>query len=962
MAYILRESTSRIIAYRNGVRGLYTSCIHHKGCENTGTTFASCSHQSISSRLWLVQPDNKANTVHSAKTVCVATYIKLLSHPDFHTLDLRSFHTSALYHKDERVVEKSVKALKSELEKSKEKAENTTLFPVPEQKEAHVQLAEGFLEKKWRNVQAKWIEMKHYGVWLYIKDGAKHMFWHYVNGFRLFWIDLKICLPLLMKYLMKGRSALKRREYKQLTRTLADLVRMFPLIPMLVIPLGEIFIPFYISIGMMPSTFMEKKDVEKTNRVKLQRKIEYGAMLAESLKDVPLQSSHIKEESPFKDFTDFMKRVKSREIMPSTEEIIKFSRLFEDELTLDDLSTVQLQSLCKFLGIGFFAEIPSRRILRFQIGMKLRELEVDDKLIQKEGIDSLAVWELQEANRKRGMRAIGVSEDRLKFQLQQWLDLHLKEEVPTTLLILSRIMFLEEHLTPAEQLKQTLSTLSESTVDKVMVSTAELMGEKVDKETKIRMLKEEQKAIKTEKKQEKAEEMEKLKKQKEMAEAEAKKAAEAEAVRLAEAELFRQTEALKADPLLKLDMVGLEGKLLDQPTDVLPKVDVAKPIVHIEPSKSDMAEAIEVKQTEEVADVAKKEEEDHITSMDLGDIEQAIEELSMHTKYEFEDVKEDLQKYVEGMEDINALMVAKSMPDRVKETRGAMNLRKKLDKYLNDLEKKIDALHEKKVVEQSRLEKQEVELKYDMEGKREQLLQSINEKKRVLINFNEVLLGLRRLQKVPDDVRMQKVLEVLDTDKDGLIDISDVLKVTELLGRENLKMDKSQVSAMMDLLHREEVMEVQEKQERTKNKTELEGDSSHTLSAGDSKKPQSSLDSTKPRDLQDFFKVQSVGDNSAIDTVNERKEGVKQSLDIANGDNRNKDTVNNVINAVASPPSQMDEEKQDTAKTVDSFDSAKTLDHHDSSTSVSNTTNVHSGVKKDSSSQQADLNGSLKKL
>jgi Ca2+-binding EF-hand superfamily protein len=36
---------------------------------------------------------------------------------------------------------------------------------------------------------------------------------------------------------------------------------------------------------------------------------------------------------------------------------------------------------------------------------------------------------------------------------------------------------------------------------------------------------------------------------------------------------------------------------------------------------------------------------------------------------------------------------------------------------------------------------------------------------------------LKRFQKVPDDVRMQKVLEVLDTDKDGLIDINHVLKV-----------------------------------------------------------------------------------------------------------------------------------------------------------------------------------------
>jgi hypothetical protein len=40
-----------------------------------------------------------------------------------------------------------------------------------------------------------------------------------------------------------------------------------------------------------------------------------------------------------------------------------------------------------------------------------------------------------------------------------------------------------------------------------------------------------------------------------------------------------------------------------------------------------------------------------------------------------------------------------------------------------------------------------------------------------------MLLGLRRLQKVPDEVRLQKIVEVLDEDRDGIIDASHVLKV-----------------------------------------------------------------------------------------------------------------------------------------------------------------------------------------
>jgi len=85
-------------------------------------------------------------------------------------------------------------------------------------------------------------------------------------------------------------------------------------------------------------------------------------------------------------------------------------------------------------------------------------------MIQNEGVDSLTVWELQSAVRARGMRALGVSEERLKYQLQQWLDLHLGEQIPVSLLLLSRAMYLPETLSTTEKLKATISALPETTV------------------------------------------------------------------------------------------------------------------------------------------------------------------------------------------------------------------------------------------------------------------------------------------------------------------------------------------------------------------------------------------------------------------------------------------------------------------------------------------------------------------
>ena len=45
------------------------------------------------------------------------------------------------------------------------------------------------------------------------------------------------------------------------------------------------------------------------------------------------------------------------------------------------------------------------------------------------------------------------------------------------------------------------------------------------------------------------------------------------------------------------------------------------------------------------------------------------------------------------------------------------------------------------------------------------------------MSINEVLLALKRLQKVPDDERLQKILQVLDEDQDGYIDIKNILDV-----------------------------------------------------------------------------------------------------------------------------------------------------------------------------------------
>ena len=118
--------------------------------------------------------------------------------------------------------------------------------------------------------------------------------------------------------------------------------------------------------------------------------------------------------------------------------------------------------------------------------MKLRLLRADDQLILKEGVDSLTEAELQAASQARGMRALGMPADRLKSQLSQvsstyqgvctlrltfslsappqWLELHLHQAVPSSLLLLSRALYLPDDIPTSNALQATLTHLPENIV------------------------------------------------------------------------------------------------------------------------------------------------------------------------------------------------------------------------------------------------------------------------------------------------------------------------------------------------------------------------------------------------------------------------------------------------------------------------------------------------------------------
>lgn len=327
---------------------------------------------------------------------------------------------------------------------------------------------------------------------------------HYYHGFRLLFIDIYVCRKLLWQVL--NGKPLSRREHKLLIRTTSDIFRLVPFSVFIIVPFMELLLPLAIKFfpGMLPSTFQTATEREDKMKQSLKMKLEMAKFLQKTLDEMSVKHKDHKSEAA-KEFSEFFHRVRTTGGIATNEEIMKFSKLFEDEITLDSLNRQQLTALCRVLEMN---TLGTTALLRFQLEMKLRSLAADDKVIQKEGIDFLNLSELQNACRARGMRAYGLSEEQLKLQLEEWIDLSLNDKVPPSLLLLSRALMVPENITTSDKLKATISALPETVVTQAKAAIGEKEG-KVDNKTKIEIIKEEQRKIKEEQEELKAAEVEK---------------------------------------------------------------------------------------------------------------------------------------------------------------------------------------------------------------------------------------------------------------------------------------------------------------------------------------------------------------------------------------------------------------------------------------------------------------------
>ena len=660
----------------------------------------------------------------------------------------RFYTTSAIRFADREPsskVEQTVNALKEEVEQHKKPSTSSTISAG--QADVGVHVTSGKVdEKKVSSVETPPKRPLMKRVW----DEMVH----YYHGFRLLFIDVRIASRLVYKSL--NGEDLSRREYRQLTRTTADIFRLVPFSIFIIVPFMELLLPVYLKFfpGMLPSTFQSAKDKESKIKQQLKVKLDMTKFLQTTLDEMALQSIGTEHHShTAKQFAEFFNKIRQSGEMVSNDSILKFSKLFQDEITLDSLSRPQLIALCRLLELK---PMGPDNLLRFQLRMQLKSLKSDDRMIQKEGISSLTVPELQQACRARGMRALGVAEDRLRQQLSQWLELSLNEKIPPSLLLLSRVLYLPENLPAPDQLKATIQSLPLEAGTEARYKIGETEG-KIDNRTRLEMIKQEEAAIKKEQEDAKKEKAEK------------------------------QAAAAAA---------SVDKEVL---------LDTAKIVTDKAPEMTAQPES-------------KKEE---LSKEDIESLEQALEQVGLEKrslaieKEELEDLKEEMADYKEDIEEFKEIQKLTGKQE-LKESKAAKALRKRVDRMINKMDTVMERLEAKKEKIQEKIDTMKKEV--DAQG-------DIKQHTDNLVNINELLTSIRSLQTVHDEDKLKTIVDVLDSmdvDHDGKVDVEHVVKVIEVLGREDVNLSSDQMKDIVRQLIREE--EEKEKEKIIKEQSEQQPD------------------------------------------------------------------------------------------------------------------------------------------
>ncbi|KAG0257619.1 hypothetical protein DFQ27_005033 [Actinomortierella ambigua] len=659
-------------------------------------------------------------------------------------------------------------------------------------------------------------------------DRIKAELVHYWHGTKLLGKEIKISTKLAVQLLQGDK--LTRREQRQLRRTTGDLMRLVPFSVFIIVPFMEFLLPVALKLfpNMLPSTFEDKFAEEEKKRKLLKMRLEMAKFLQETIEESGIPG--LDRAEAVKEYGDFFRKVRTTGEQASTEEMLRVARLFHDELTLDNLSRPQLVSMCRYMSINAFG---TDNFLRFQIRNKMNSIKRDDRLIAAEGVDSLTTRELQAACQARGIRTGGVSPARLRSELEQWLELNLKHNIPSSLLILSRaFMFADgkEQTTPVEALQATLSSLPDSLLTETELHVSELEGAATPQQ-KLEVLEQQEELIADEKAQEEREE--KARKARKEEEKAAKEAKEAKAKAEAEAEEKERLRQL-AEPTLAVGekeatpaavagagaavaadaaaAAATSTAAADKPSKT---AATPTPAAKAEPvddfsskkaTKTTLGEAVQAGKSTILTDAAtskiREAREKHGVDTELMSDEQAAAHAGQ--------VPEELSRLVDSKAVADALLVdkeeeedkARMTEQQLLELREALSVMSSRSAVLEEREEleelKEDRMEYKEDIEElaqvkrqehkvtrrlgARLEKMIAKLDKELEAYDQDVgnkLHTLQPNERGELTVADIEAALKVIKHTPDAENIKHIVKKLDVDGDGLVLLSHIVELAD---------------------------------------------------------------------------------------------------------------------------------------------------------------------------------------
>lgn len=271
-----------------------------------------------------------------------------------------------------------------------------------------------------------------------------------------------------------------------------------------------------------------------------------------------------------------------------------------------------------------------------------------------------------------------------------------------------------ENLPPEDLIKTTISALPKSIEDATRLKVAEISGASVDNKTKLELLKQEEAQIKL------------------------------------ESVAVPATAASTPDLTKTTTHVATPSPVPSMKPDV-----VAQPSVELDFGAAQMAKEKLVDKASEI-----------ITANEAKEIGDIIESLptssSKQVKAEIDELKKDVDEYKEDVKEIEEMTTQVSSSAKLKETKSAKLLSKRVQKLLSDMDKLVEKIEKEKPVTVG------------------QPLMGGDANKNA-VSIDELMETIKRIKGVSfqdKEKKLVQVLESLDKDKDGKIDdLNDVLKV-----------------------------------------------------------------------------------------------------------------------------------------------------------------------------------------